>query len=173
MSKSARTTKSYSSVAQKSEDPPPPGPSNPHIIREEFKRKVMETMDTAQLSANNVQPAVSVSQTSSGNNSLAQNRDVDTGALSPTGHKQTTLADSLRANSFGSSVGESGSSSGLSGSGRDHMKSGDLLEEAVMSPSSVDDEHMKQIEKVCGCGRVDKTYTIVPIHVYIYMWILW
>lgn len=165
---------SYSSVAQKSEEPTPPPvpPSNPHIVREEFKRKVMETMDTAQLSSkpNNVQPASSVSQTpsgsvSSGTNSTAQNRNIDTGALSPTGHKQTTLTDNLRAGSFGSSVGESGSSSG---SGRDHMMSGDLLEEAVMSPSSVDDEHMKQIEKVCGLGCVDKAYTIAPTYNMLY-----
>ncbi len=101
---------SYSSVASSNDKQP--SPNNSHVVREEFRRKVMEKMD---------------SQT-------GEEFQSDTpigGDHSPI--EQATSADSVRVSSFETS----------------RLEEGSLHD--VTSPSSVEDERMKQIEEVLHC----------------------
>ncbi len=113
---------SYSSVASSNDKQPLPNTS--HVVREEFRRKVMEKMD---------------SQT-------GEESPSDTligGDHSPI--EQATSADSATVSSFETSRPEEGS-----------------LHD-VTSPSSVEDERMKQIEKVLHC------INLLYVHVYTFI----
>ncbi len=119
---STRTNMSYSSVASSNDKQPLPNTS--HVVREEFRRKVMEKMD---------------SQT-------GEESPSDTligGDHSPI--EQATSADSATVSSFETSRPEEGS-----------------LHD-VTSPSSVEDERMKQIEKVLHC------INLLYVHVYTFI----
>lgn len=148
-------------MAQKS-DNQPPHPNDPHIVREEFRRKVMQTIDSSQLPPNppSVQPVGSASKTSSGNNDHpSQNSDTD--PLSPTEAKPSSFSDTLKARSFESgSLDTNTGSNQVSSKGKPHLlPSNPAIEPPLLSPSSVEDEHMKQIEKV-GVSVCDLIFVV-------------
>ncbi len=119
---STRTNMSYSSVASSNDKQP--SPHNSNVVREEFRRKVMEQMD---------------SQTGE---EVRSDTPIG-GDHSPI--EQATSADSVRVSSFEISRPEEGS-----------------LHD-VTSPSSVEDERMKQIEKV----RTALYSILLNVHVHV------